>query len=257
MCHYASPAGQPPAHAVCEEVAIPLPGGERLPALLARPEQGEGPPVLVVSDIFGRSPFYEDLAARLAEQGYTALLPDYFFRLETLPERNLALAYARRNRLDEHRVLRELSTALDWLGERVGKPAGRMGTIGFCLGGTLVLDLAAARADLATVCYYGFPAAAEDDTALAAPPPLGLTDRMHGPILGFWGDQDVAVGMPNVERLAAALHERGVAYRHTIYPGVGHAFLAATPNDADPAPYQAARDAWKNTLAFYATHLRA
>ena len=64
MCHYASPAGQPPAHAACEEVAIPLPGGEQLPALLARPEQGEGPPVLVVSDIFGRSPFYEDLAAR-------------------------------------------------------------------------------------------------------------------------------------------------------------------------------------------------
>ena len=79
------PPAEPPAHAACEEVAIPLPGGERLPALLARPEQGEGPPVLVVSDIFGRSPFYEDMAARLAEQGYTALLPDYFFRLETCP----------------------------------------------------------------------------------------------------------------------------------------------------------------------------
>src|SRR5947207_2353604 len=80
---------------------------------------------------------------------------------------------------------------------------------------------------------------------------------LHGPILGFWGDQDVAVGMPNVERLAAALRGRGVAYSHTIYPGVGHAFLAATPNDADPAPYQAARDSWNQTLAFYATHLRA
>ena len=38
----------------------------------------------MVSDIFGRSPFYEDLAARLAEQGYTALLLDHFFRLERL-----------------------------------------------------------------------------------------------------------------------------------------------------------------------------
>jgi dienelactone hydrolase len=257
MCHYASPAGQPPAHAVREEVAIPLPGGERLPALLARPEQGDGPPVLIASDIFGRSPFYEDLAARLADAGYTALLPEYFFRLAPLPERNLPLAYARRNQLDEHRVLDELGVALDWLSARVGKPAGRIGTIGFCLGGTLVLDLAAARADLATVCYYGFPAATEYDTALAATPPLDLTDRMQGPILGFWGDQDAAVGMPNVERLAAALRGRGVAYDQVIYPGVGHAFLAATPDAPDPAPYQAARDAWQRTLAFYATHLRA
>jgi carboxymethylenebutenolidase len=255
MCHYDAPAGSSPAPIVREEVRIPLPDGQELPALLARPERGDGAPVLVVEDIFGRSPFYEDVAARLAAAGYTALLPDFFFRLEPLPERNLEHAYARCSRLDQRRALRELHAAIDWLSARTGQHGQRVGTIGFCLGGTFVLDLAAERDDLASVCYYGFPAGDRGETELTAPIPLAVADRMRGPILGFWGDQDAAVGMHNVERLAAALRDRGEAYDQVIYPGVDHAFLAASP-DA-PASYQAAQDSWARTLAFYRSHLGA
>ncbi len=249
MCHFEAPAGASTAGVVREEVRVPVVGGEEMPALLARPERGTGAPVLVVHDIFGRSPFYEELAARLAAEGFTALLPDFFCRHEALPERNIELAYARRRTLNERRTLRELNGALDWLAARTGTRGRRLGTIGFCLGGTLVLGLAAARDDLASVCYYGFPAPGPHDTDLSLPPPLTLVDRMRGPILGFWGDQDAGVGMHNVAALQRALRERGVAYEQVIYPGVGHGFLAAQPSDA-PA-YQAAQDSWARTLAFY------
>ena len=259
MCHYDAPAGGSATAAVVrEEVRVPVVGGEEMPALLARPEQGAGPPVLVIHDIFGRSPFYEDLAGRLAVAGFTALLPDFFFRHEPLPERNLDLAYARRSTLNERRALRELAGAIDWLGERIGARQARTGrkragTIGFCLGGTMVLDLAAARDDLASVCYYGFPAPGPTDNDLTLPPPLTLVDRMNGPILGFWGDQDVGVGLPNVYGLERALRERGVAYEQVIYPGVGHGFLAAGPDAG--ASYEAAKHSWVRTLAFYREHL--
>jgi dienelactone hydrolase len=253
MCHFDAPAGPQAAGVVREEVRVPVGDGEEMPALLARPTGGEGPGVLVIHDIFGRSPFYEEVAARLAGAGFTALLPDFFCRHEPLPERNLELAYARRRTLDERRTARELDTALDWLAERTGRPGRRLGTVGFCLGGTLVLGLVAARQDLASVCYYGFPAPGPYDTDLTLPPPLTLVDRMHGPILGFWGDQDAGVGMHNVAALQRALRERDVAYEQVIYPGVGHGFLAAQPTDS--VPYAAAQDSWARTLAFYREHL--
>jgi carboxymethylenebutenolidase len=251
MCHYEAPAGSSATGVVREEVRVPVVGGEEMPAFLARPERGPGPPVLVIHDIFGRSPFYEELSARLAAEGFTALLPDFFFRQERLTERNFELAYARRSRLNERRTLRELSGALDWVAAQTGRQGGRLGTIGFCLGGTMVLDLAAAREDLASVCYYGFPAPGPMDNDLTLPPPLTLVDRMHGPILGFWGDQDAGVGLPNVYGLERALRERGVAYEHVIYPDVGHGFMAAS----DGAPYAAAQDSWARTLAFYREQL--
>src|SRR5262245_2879352 len=100
MCHPELPAGQPTPVVEREEVQVPLSDGGSMPALVTRPETGDGPAVLIVHDIFGRSPFYENLAARLATAGFVALLPDYFFRQGPLPERSRELAFARRAKLD-------------------------------------------------------------------------------------------------------------------------------------------------------------
>jgi len=236
------------------EVEVPLIGKlEKMPALLSRPRTGAGPGVLVVCDVFGRSPFYEDLAGRLALAGFTALLPDYFFREPPLPSMDRELAMARRNRLDENQTLVDLGQAIDWL-KLQPFAGGRVGTIGFCMGGTLVLDLAAERDDLATVCFYGFPAAGGKESG-APPAPLTLTERMHGPILGFWGDQDSGVGMENVEKLASALHNRGVEFEHTIYPGLGHGFMRQSGLDPAHEAYDAACRSWTRTLEFYRREL--
>jgi dienelactone hydrolase len=255
MCHAEVPAGQTTPEVAREEVRVPLPGGGTLPALLTRAAADEAPSVLLVHDIFGRTPFYEDLAARLAAAGFNALLPDCFCRLGGLPEPTRAAAFARYRELDESQTLWDLLAALDWLGDMQGAPGGRLGTMGFCLGGTLVLDLAAERADLATVCYYGFPVMGEHTPGQAAPEPMGLVDRLHGPIVGFWGDQDTLVGLPNVERFAAALRARGAPYEQTIYPGAGHGFMSASRFDPAHEAYAAATDAWARTLAFYRAHL--
>ena len=248
MCHPEVPAGQSMPDVQRQEVAIALASGERMPALLARPEGGEGPGVLIVNDVFGRSPFYENLAARLAAAGCVAVDPEYFFRLEKVEPGDREAAFARRSRLDEAQTVRELIQTIDWLKQQPGVRGDRIGTIGFCMGGTFVLNLAAERQDLATVCFYGFPAG-------GLVKPLDQVDRVKGPILAFWGDQDTGVGIDNVEKYASALKQRNIEFDYTVYPGLGHGFLSASRLDPDHEAYEKACDAWTRTIDFYRKQL--
>jgi carboxymethylenebutenolidase len=252
VCHPQVPDGEW-ADAATAEVVIPVEDGELMPAMIAMPAEVPAPAVLIIPDIFGRSPFYENLCRRIAASGRIALVAEFFFRLEQLPEREIGLAKERRSRLDEHRTLRDLEAAIEWLRSRDDVTDGRVGTVGFCMGGTFVLNLSARREDLAGVCFYGFPAGSP--MSLSGPAPLDEVNRISGPLIGFWGDLDEGVGMDNVARLATAMEERGVDFAHTVYPGVGHGFLAASQFDPQHEAYDAAVDAWSRALAFYDQHL--
>jgi dienelactone hydrolase len=260
MCHAEAPSIPSPA-AITEEVAIPLAGGEQLPALYAHPEQAPGatgaaraPGVLIASDVYGRTPFYEDLAARLAGAGFHALLPEPFFRQGPLANRGREAAFARRAQLDDLLAIAGYMAAADWLQARPEIASGRVGTIGFCMGGTFVLDLAAERDDLATVCYYGFPRSRPMGPR-PGPSPIDNLASMRGPIVGFWGDQDEGVGMDNVVAFAQAAKEHGLDLDHTIYAGLGHGFLAQALTDPDHSGHQQACDSWERTIGFYHRHL--
>ncbi|MFN2613189.1 MAG: dienelactone hydrolase family protein [Actinomycetota bacterium] len=227
-----------------DEISIAVEDGA-MPALVARPKgKPEAAGVVIIADIRGRSPFYEDLAARLATAGFRTVLPEFFFREGPLPDATRDAMMARRAKLDEERSLRDFHAALDTLGN------GRKGLIGFCMGGTLVLDLAAERDDLASVCYYGYPAGSRS-MPKAARAPLDRVDSMKGPILGFWGDQDEGAGMHNVESLVKAVRDRGEEFDHMIYPGIGHGFLAASRLEPDEPMYEPACDSWTRAVEFF------
>lgn len=251
MCHPDSPDAAPPA-AEHREVTIELGDGATMDAFLATPvDRDPRGSVLVIGDIFGaRSSFYEHLAGLLAELGFAALVPEYFHRVGELPAPTYEDALSRKGRLDENRALADLEEAIEW---QLARVAGRrIGVVGFCLGGTFALDLSAARDDLATVCYYGFPAGSPGPPSdLTAPAPLDRVEEISGPLVGFWGSRDERVGIPNVERFVAALTERGVDLDATILPGLDHGFLqAAFDQDADG--HDLASRSWKRTIAFLA-----
>lgn len=241
MCHTNAPAGQITPDAARREVMVSLPNGEQMPALEVGDEGSR--PVIVVADVFGRSPFYEHLSALLAQAGFRALLPDYFFRQGPLAGADKQAALARRARLDEHATLGDLAAAVDYLRPR---PGDIVGTVGFCMGGTLVLDLASTLDGLATVAYYGFPAAPATNTS--PPRPLDLVHELRGPVLAFWGDQDETVGIETVEKYVATAPAK---LAHRILPGLGHGFLA----DADfGAVDDAAARSWRETVDFLRRH---
>ncbi len=246
MCHPEVPAGAPIPDVRVEEVTIPVESEGVMPGLLALPERVPAPGILIVNDVFGRSPFYDHLARRLAQAGFVAATPEYFFREGALPEPTREAAMARAKTLDFKRWGRDMAAAIDWLRGREDVN-GTVGTIGFCMGGTMVLLLAARKEGIAaTVSYYGFPADARTDTS-----PIELAPKMRGPILGHWGDQDSGAGMDNVEKLRASLEQAGVEHEFHIYPGLGHGFLKASLEDPKTPGYEQACTSWKRTLDFY------
>ena len=143
MCHPEVPAGTPVPDVRVADAAIPVEDGT-MPGLMAFPERVPAPGILIINDVFGRSPFYDHLARRLAQAGFVAITPEYFFREGSLPEPTREAAMARAKRLDFKRWGRDMSVAIDWLQTRP-EVAGPIGTVGFCMGGTQVLLLAARR----------------------------------------------------------------------------------------------------------------
>lgn len=252
MCHAEIPEGDLREGPARDE-AIPLPDGTSMPAYLALPERGSGPGVLVVPDMYGRSPFYDNLARRVADLGYVALCPEPFHRLGPLAEADFDLAIARRADIDEPEMLKDLDTALTWLGGRPEVTSKHMAVIGFCMGGTFALNLAATRDDLASCCFYGFPAGSHGRVRVAAPAPLDVVADISGPLIGFWGEDDTSVGMDNVVRLVTALAAREVEFHCITYPHVGHGFMAGRAKDE--RTQDAARHAWVRMTAFLVRHL--
>ena len=252
MCHSTCPRPVAGGAGTVEE-RVETPGADRpLPAFLARPESGSAPAVLIVHDIWGANDFYHDLARRLAGEGFAALLPDFFVRQGSLPEQTREAARARGAELDQQVALADIAGTLAWLRNHPAT-TDRVGTIGFCLGGTLVM-LAAAREPVpdASVAFYGFPGS--EPTALRPHVPLVEANAIQSPLLAIWGDQDHGVGMDKVEAYRAALAEADRPFEFVVYPGPGHAFLTFDP----AAPFFAeAQDAWRRALTFLREELTA
>lgn len=229
-------------------------GDEQLPVFVVAPEETPAPGVMIVHDIYGPGEFYQDLARRLADAGYRVALPDFYFRQGPIEGRDMDAARARGAKVVQANTFADMAATLTWLKDHEDG-TGKIGTVGMCWGGSMVM-LQAARAPRpdATVPFYGFPVRPRTNNN----PILAMDDeevaKVDSPILAFWGDQDHGVGMDNVAAYDDKLTAQGKTHEFVIYPGIGHGFLTF-----DPAAnaYAASQDAWKQTLAFLAEHLGA
>lgn len=228
---------------------VPTPDGD-FDAYLAVPGSGHGPGVLVFQEIFGINDNIRGICDRLADQGYVALAPDMFWRLEPRFERKdesaLEECMAMVQRLDFGAAVGDITAAFAHLRD-MPECDGKVGAIGFCLGGTLTyLCATASRVDGtgidAAVPYYG----------------SGIHDMLDQagdlacPALFHYGDRDPYISADQIDRVERSLGARPqVTVRRY---DAGHAFS----NWDAPSMYdeKAAGEAWDHTLAFLAEHLR-
>jgi len=220
--------------------------GAEFLAVRARAAQPTGAAILILPDVRGLHPFYEDLALRFAETGTDALAIDYFGRTAgtDLP-RDDAFDY----RPHVERTTREglgadVRAAVADLRSADGGSARSMFTIGFCFGGRLAFMTAAMGLDLAGVIgFYGRPTARN---AGDAPSPTDVVGSMQGGILGLFGGEDPVIPPEAIEAFDAALTAAGVDHRLVIYPGAPHSFFDKKASDfAD-----ASAAAWGEVLRF-------
>ena len=195
----------------------------------------------MVHEAFGLNDNIRDICGRLAEHGYAALGVDLF------DGRNRVVCMARMfiggmvGNLDYFGVP-ALKAALGRLANRPEVDAARVGAVGFCLGGSIVLTWACTDKRLKAIApYYG-----------TAPRPRTAIGRLC-PVVGSWPDKDFTTKAARI--LETELTVAGVPHDIKVYPGTKHAFF----NDQLPKTYDAAaaEDSWHRVLAFFAEHIRS
>lgn len=246
MCH---PKGRGPDESgpPGEQVDIDVPGGP-MPGLWFQPEAPTAGPVVMIPDIYGATPFYQGLSSRLAVGGHPTLLVDYFYQAGELAELTREAAFARLASVDGDRALSDVEAAIELAGRNAGG-LGRVGTLGFCLGGQLGLLLAAQRRDLVTGCFYAFPEGVSASMAVHPSRPIDLAADITGPIFAVWGDEDY-IPVATIERFAAEMDRHGADYRWRLVPGHGHGFLQGLESDAPVAV-----ECWREMSEFFSNHL--
>ena len=198
------------------------------------------PVVLVVHENCGLNPHIEDIARRLAVDGFIAFAPDALFPLGGYPG-DEDKARELFGKIDATKTRADLVAAVRFL-QLLPEGNGRVGVVGFCWGGSMANYLATAVPDLAAaVPFYGGQPPAEDVAKIKA------SLQLH-----YAGvDERTNAGWPAYD---AALKAVGVPHEGFIYAGTQHGFN----NDTTPRfDAKAAALAWQRTVAFFKAQLKA
>jgi carboxymethylenebutenolidase len=217
-------------------------GSGNMRGYLALPAAAKGkrPAVIVIHENRGLNPYIEDVARRLAVEGYIAFAPDALTPVGGYPgdEDKARDMFAK---LDGAKRTEDLVAAVDYVKLRPDF-SGKFGAVGFCFGGGIVNIFATRMPDLAAaVPYYG------------AQPSAPEAAKIKSPMLIHYASEDerIDAGWPAFE---AVLKEHHVKYQAYIYPKTQHGFHNDTTPRYDEA---AAKLSWQRTLAFFKENLKA
>jgi carboxymethylenebutenolidase len=229
------------ARLVSERVSFESPKGKIDGYLTRLKGNAKRPAVLVIHENRGLNPHLEDVARRLALDGFLAYAIDLLSLVGGTPA-NEDEARDLHPKLNQDDALVALVAAVDFL-KKYPESTGKVGAVGFCFGGLMVNRLAAASPELdAGVAYYGRQV------------PAAQVPNIRASLLLHYAENDAGVNA-GIADYEAALKANNKSYVIHTYPGTQHAFN----NDTGAARYnKAAADlAWQRTIAFFTETLGA
>lgn len=216
-------------------------------AYLARPGQTPAAAVVVIQEIFGVNQVMREITDGLAAQGFLAICPDLFWRIEPdieltdQSEAEWQRAFSLFQAFDPEAGVKDIQATI-WSIQNDRGCSGKVGAVGFCLGGLLAY-LTACRTDVdAAVAYYG----------------VGIDGRLADaaslkhPLLMHIAEEDGFVPKEAQAKIIDAFRDNGLVEIHT-YPGSDHGFARTGGQHYDA---QAASLAGGRTLAFFKKQLR-
>lgn len=222
-----------------QTVTLTASDGFELGGYRADPAAAPKGAIVVIQEIFGVNSHIRNICDRLANEGYAAIAPAIFDRIEP----NFQSGYSP----DEVAVARKFVAAPDWpamlrdtqAAIDAVKGVGPVGIVGFCLGGSVAYAAATKLSGLrAAVGYYGGAVVRFAD------------DKPTVPVQLHFGEKDSGIPLTDVETIKAKRPEVEVL----VYPGAQHGF-----NCDERASYDkpSADLAWQRTLAFFVRNLKA
>lgn len=216
-------------------------GSGTMRGYLVRPANASGklPGILVVHENRGLNPHIEDIARRLALDGFVAFAPDALFPLGGYPG-NEDKARELFPKLDQAKTRADFIAAANWLKARP-ETTGRIGAVGFCYGGGVVNYLATQLPDLAAgVPFYGSSPTTADVARIKAAMLIQSAAV----------DERINASWPEYE---SALKAANVKYERHLYPNTQHGFNNDTTPRFDEA---AAKQAWQRTIDFFRANVK-
>jgi len=239
-----------PEHPRTHEIVIPTDDGP-MPAFETLPPDPCRGGVVVVQEAFGVTRHIEQVATRLAEARWRAVAPALFHRQGSpvLDYDDFAAVRPLMGALTAGGITTDLTAALAHLEAQDIDP-GRIGVVGFCMGGSVTLYAATLRPLGAAVTFYG---GGVTEGRFGFPPGLDLAPNLQTPWLGLYGDLDQSIPPDDVEALRRAVGAAPVETEIVRYEDARHGFNCDDRPNAFDA--RASADAWARTLAWFDRHL--
>jgi carboxymethylenebutenolidase len=209
-------------------ISLTATDGGTFRAYLATSASGKGPGIVLCQEIFGINAYVREVADNYAKEGYTVLAPDLFWRMEP----NVDLGYSPQEwerafdfmkRFNVDKGIEDIGVAAAALRTRP-ESTGKVGVLGFCLGGKLSY-LTACRVKVdASVCYYG----------VGIDQLLGESKNIKCPMVMHFADQDRFVPMEAIDKVKQHFASRPEIEIY-VYHGQDHAFARTGGEHYDKA----------------------
>jgi carboxymethylenebutenolidase len=249
MCfdHASRPPIEPIAGGALDGKSLTLTGEDGTPfrAFAARPANPTGAGILILPDVRGLHPYYEELALRFAEHGVAAVAIDYFGRTAGTDDRPADFDYQPHvAQVQWEHMAGDIRAGIAHLRSGdVGSPSSAFAT-GFCMGGRLASDAATLGLGLAGVIpFYGWPTGQH---RTGSPAPADLADQIECPVLAIYGEADQGISAEVRDAYDEALTNAGVEHETIVYPNATHGFF---DKRFEEFAAQSA-DAWAATIDF-------
>jgi carboxymethylenebutenolidase len=227
------------------EVNLTSRDGTTVAAYTARAEEPSGAGIVVIPDVRGLHPYYEELALRFAEAGVHAVAVDLFGRTAASRRRGEGFEHEPHvMALTAQGVNDDVAAALAHLRSiEAGEPQ-RLYTTGFCLGGRISFLQAAAGLGLdGVIGLYGWPAGPH---RTGLPSPAEEAARFECPVLAIYGGADQGIPPETRDAFDRAMDAAGIEHRTVVYDGAPHSFF-----DRKATEYaEASAGAWREMLDF-------
>jgi carboxymethylenebutenolidase len=225
------------------EVTISAADGGSFKAYLATPKSGKGPGILLIQEIFGVNKTMRDLADGFAAKGYAVMCPDLFWRQEPgidITDQQMEKAFGLYQGFNEAKGVDDLKATLAALRKH---PAcnGKVGSVGYCLGGKLAYLMATRSDSDANVGYYGVGIEAA----------LAEAKSIKKPLLLHIAGKDQFCPPPAQAQIQQGLKGHAQVTMH-LYPEMDHAFARVGGAHYDKAQADLAN---QRTADFFKQHL--
>ncbi|MEC4816057.1 MAG: dienelactone hydrolase family protein [Scytonema sp. PMC 1069.18] len=230
------------------EVLVSTPDGQMSAVLFTPTYPERQSAILLLMEAFGLTSHIQEVAARIAHEGYIVLIPDLYYR--ELPHNKFGYDEVERAmemmwRLDFGKPMEnDIRAALAYIKSHPAVNPHRIGVTGFCLGGGLTFFTACKLSNeiAAAAPFYG----------MVADEWIDAVKDITVPVYLFFGGRDPFISGDRIQQIKSRFQELGKDYTIKVYPDAGHGFFCHERSDYNPL---AAEDAWHQLTQFFKRHL--